>query len=130
MKSKAFRIAFPRKSRLGIFLSLAITASLLTPLVPGAFSAGVASAPAPAPRAAVRPAAFAIAPSITATKTDAFPSHPSGKAEAGDTITYTVQINNSGTDATGVVYSDTVDPNTTFVPGSVTTTPVAVDDTY
>ena len=45
MKSKAFCLAFPRKSRLGTLLSLAITASLLTPLVPGAFSAG-----APAPR--------------------------------------------------------------------------------
>src|SRR5215216_5548667 len=102
MKSKAFRIAFPRKSRLGTFLSLAVTVSLLTPLVPGAFSAGGAGAPVPAPRAAVSPAAFAVAPSITATKADAFPSHPSGKAEPGDAITYTVQINNSGTDATGV----------------------------
>src|SRR5215207_6370329 len=130
MISKAFWTAFPRNSRLGTFLSLAITASLLTPLVPGAFSAGNASAPAPAPRAAAQPAAFAVVPLITATKSDAFPSHPSGKAEPGDTITYTVQINNSGTDATGVVFSDTVDANTTFVPGSVTTTPVAVDDTY
>src|SRR5829696_3612650 len=126
MKSKAFCLAFPRKSRLGTFLSLAITASLLTPLVPGAFSA---AAPAPAPRAAVSPAAFSVAPLITATKSDAFPSHPSGKAEAGDTITYTVQISNSGTDATGVVFSDTVDPNTTYG-GSFMTTPVAVDDTY
>ncbi len=130
MKSKAFRLAFPRKSRLATLLSLAITASLLTPLVPGAFSAGGAGAPAPAPRAAAQPAAFAVAPLITATKSDAFPSHPSGKAEPGDTITYTVQINNSGTDATGVVFNDTVDANTTFVPGSITTTPVAVDDTY
>lgn len=130
MKSKALRLAFPRKSRLATFLSLAITASLLTPLVPGTFSAGSASAPAPAPRAVAQPAAFAVAPLISATKSDAFPSHPSGKAEPGDTITYTVQINNSGTDATGVVFNDTVDANTTFVPGSITTTPVAIDDTY
>ncbi|HEX8149554.1 MAG TPA: PxKF domain-containing protein [Pyrinomonadaceae bacterium] len=128
MKSKAFCLAFPRKSRLRTFLSLAITATLLTPLVPGAFSAG---APAPAPRAAVSPATFAVAPSITATKSDAFPDPDNdGKAVPGDTITYTVQINNGGTDATGVVYSDTVDANTTFVPGSVTTTPVAMDDSY
>src|SRR5215207_7097660 len=130
MKSKAFCLAFPRKSRLATFLSLAITVSLLTPFVPGAFSAGSTNAPAPAPRAAVSPAAFAVAPLITATKTDAFPSHPSGQAEPGDTITYTVQINNGGTDATGVVFNDTVDANTTFVPGSITTTPVAIDDTY
>src|SRR5215212_5902859 len=102
MKSKAFCLAFPRKSRLGTFLSLALTASLLTPLVPGAFSAGNAAAPAPAP--------FAVAPLITATKSDAFPDPDmDGKAVPGDTITYTVQIANSGSDATGVVFSDTVD---------------------
>ncbi len=131
MKLKASRLAFPRKSRLATFLSLAITASLLTPLVPGAFSAGSASAPAPAPRATAQPAAFAFAPLITATKKDAFPDPDNdGNAAPGATITYTVQINNSGTDATGVVFNDTVDANTTFVPGSITTTPVAIDDTY
>src|ERR1044072_6593287 len=106
MKSKAFRLAFPRKSRLGTFLSLAITASLLTPLVAGASSAGSPSAPAPAPRADAQHAAFAVAPLITATQSDPFPSQPSGKAEPGDTITYTVQINNSGPDATGVIFND------------------------
>src|SRR5215218_563149 len=130
MKSKAFCLAFPRKSRLGTFLSLALTAALLTPFVPGAFSAGGANAPAPAPRAAVRPAAFAVAPSITATKTDAYPDPDNdGKAVPGDTITYTVQIDNSGTDATGVVFNDTVDANTTWN-GAFTTTPVAIDDSY
>jgi trimeric autotransporter adhesin len=130
MTPKAIRIAFPRKSRLGTILSIAITLSFLTPLVPAAFSAGRAGSPlVGAPRATTRAAALAVAPIITATKSDAFPSHPSGKAEPGDTITYTVQINNSGTDATGVVFNDTVDANTTLVPG-FTTTPVAIDDTY
>src|SRR5215204_645814 len=130
MTPKALRIAFPRKSRLVTFLSLAISLSLLTPLVPATFSAGSAGAPpVGSPRATTRAAALAVAPIITATKSDAFPSHPSGKAEAGDTITYTVQINNSGTDATGVVFNDTVDANTTLVPG-FTTTPVAIDDSY
>lgn len=129
MKSKAFRLALPRKSRLATLLSLVVTASLLTPFVPGALSASGAGSPISAPRAAVRPAAFAVAPLITATKTDAFPSHPSGQAEPGDTITYTVQINNNGTDATGVVFSDTVDSNTTWN-GVFTTTPVAINDTY
>ncbi|HEY0172908.1 MAG TPA: PxKF domain-containing protein [Pyrinomonadaceae bacterium] len=126
MTPKAYRIAFPRKFRLGTFLSLAISLSLLTPLAPavvGAAGAGV-------PRAATR-AALAVAPLISATKTDAFPDPDNdGKAVPGDTITYTVQINNGGTDAAGVVFGDTVDPNTTFVPGSVTTTPVAIDDAY
>jgi len=128
MKPKAFRIAFPRKSRLRTLLSLAVTASMLTPLVPAAFGAG---APAPAARTAFNPAAYAVAPSITATKTDAFPDPDNdGRAVPGDTITYTVQITNNGTDATGVTFSDMVDGNTTFVPGSVTTTPIAFNDTY
>src|ERR1044072_3234696 len=130
MNTKAYRIAFLRKSRLATFLSLAISLSLLTPLVPGTFSAGAGAPRAVGSLAAARAATFAVAPLISATKQDAFPSHPSGKAEPRDTITYTVQVTNSGTDATGVVYSDTVDPNTTFVPGSITTTPVAIDDSY
>jgi uncharacterized repeat protein (TIGR01451 family) len=124
MTTKAFRIAFPRRTRLGTFLSLAISLSLLTPLAPAALGS------ASTPRAATR-AALAFAPLITATKTDAFPDPDNdGKAVPGDTITYTVQIDNNGTDAAGVVFSDTVDPQTTFVPGSVTTTPVAIDDAY
>ncbi|MFL6332333.1 MAG: beta strand repeat-containing protein [Pyrinomonadaceae bacterium] len=107
-----------------MFLSLALVSSLLTPLVPAAFGAG-------APGAAVNPSAVAVVPAITATKSDAFPDPDNdGRAVPGDTITYTVQINNNGTDATGVVYSDTVDANTTFVPGSITTTPIAINDTY
>ena len=124
MTPKAYRIVFPRKSRLGTFLSLALSLSLLTPLVPAA--AGAAGVPRAAPRAAL-----AFAPLISATKADAFPDPDNdGRAVPGDTITYTVQIDNNGTDAAGVVFGDTVDPNTTFVPGSVTTTPVAIDDTY
>lgn len=131
MTTKALRMAFQRKSRLGTFLSLALAASLLTPFVPAVFSAGSTNAPAPAPRAVFQPAALIVAPLITATKSDAFPDPDSdGKAVPGDTITYTVQVNNSGTDATGVVFNDTVDANTTFVAGSITTTPVAFDDTY
>lgn len=126
MTPKAYRIAFPRKSRLGTFLSLAISLSLLTPLAPAVVGAASAGVPRAAPRAAL-----AYAPLITATKTDAFPDPDNdGKAVPGDTITYTVQINNNGSDATGVVFSDTVDPQTTFVPGSVTTTPIAIDDAY
>jgi uncharacterized repeat protein (TIGR01451 family) len=74
------------------------------------------------------------APTVTASKTDAVPASGDadndGLADPGDTIRYTVTINAGGMDATGVTFTDTVDPNTTFVPGSLTATPVAVDDSY
>jgi methionine-rich copper-binding protein CopC len=72
-----------------------------------------------------------LAPAITATKVDSF-SDPdaNGKAEPGDTITYDVNITNSGTDATGVNFSDTIDPNTTLVGGSLKVSPLAFADTY
>ncbi|HZB44396.1 MAG TPA: Ig-like domain-containing protein, partial [Pyrinomonadaceae bacterium] len=72
-----------------------------------------------------------LAPSLTATKVDSF-SDPDndGKAEPGQTITYTVTITNNGTDATNVVFNDTVDANTTLVPGSVSTQPIAANDSY
>jgi uncharacterized repeat protein (TIGR01451 family) len=73
-----------------------------------------------------------LVPSLTVTKTDSFSdSDGDGKAEPGDTITYTVTISNNGTsDATNVTLSDTVDPNTTLVPGSVRTQPLAANDSY
>ncbi|MFL6228993.1 MAG: Ig-like domain-containing protein, partial [Pyrinomonadaceae bacterium] len=59
-------------------------------------------------------------PIITATKRDSFPDpNADGLADPGETITYTVQITNSGTaPATGVTLSDIIDPNTTLVPSS------------
>jgi uncharacterized repeat protein (TIGR01451 family) len=53
-----------------------------------------------------------------------------GKADPGDTLKYTVQIGSSGQDATGVTFTDTVDPNTTFVGGSLAASPVATNDTF
>jgi methionine-rich copper-binding protein CopC len=70
-------------------------------------------------------------PTITATKVDSFPDPDgNGKAEPGDAITYDVNISNSGTDATGVNFSDTIDPNTTLVGGSLKVSPLAFADTY
>ena len=74
-----------------------------------------------------------LAPTVTASKTDALVptgNNGDGKADPGDTINYTVSITASGEDATGVAFDDTVDPNTAFVPGSLTVTPVAIDDSY
>ncbi len=74
-----------------------------------------------------------VLPNITATKRDTLTGdvNSNGIANPGDTLTYTVTITNSGsTDATGVVFSDMPDANTTLVPGSVTTSPIAINDSY
>ena len=69
---------------------------------------------------------------VTATKTDTLFTDVDldGKADPGDTLKYTVTINASGADATGVTFTDTVDPNTTFVAGTLMTTPLARNDSY
>src|SRR6185369_10941840 len=81
----------------------------------------------PGPRLAVPPP-----PTVTATKTDALFSDldNDGKADPGDTLKYTVTITATGADATGVQFTDTLDPNTTFVAGTLMTTPLARNDSY
>jgi CSLREA domain-containing protein len=51
-----------------------------------------------------------------------------GKADPGDTIAYTLTLtNSSGAAATGLAIANPLDPHTTFVPGSLNSTPVAFD---
>src|SRR4051812_38520064 len=79
-----------------------------------------------------------LPPTISATKSAVLDTTAGGDLNGnsvinpGDRLTYTVQINNIGTapDATGVNLSDTIDPNTTLVPGSFFASPIAVNDTY
>ncbi len=79
----------------------------------------------PAPPTPVLPAAVNIVATKTDNRTAAQTVGPT------NTINYTVVIQNPGTtDATGVVLSDTIDPNTTLVPGSIVSTPLANPDTY
>ncbi|MFP3942180.1 MAG: IPTL-CTERM sorting domain-containing protein [Thermoanaerobaculia bacterium] len=59
-------------------------------------------------------------PDLAATKTAEVPG--GGALRLGGTLGYTVVLTNSGGEATGVVFTDTVDPDTTVVPGSTTTT--------
>ncbi|MCA1618797.1 MAG: cadherin-like domain-containing protein, partial [Acidobacteria bacterium] len=132
------------------FISYLMLAGQVAPLAlaaaaPRAAAAPVSaatSAPRPAPASeAVAPANAArpepaplpfFAPTITATKVDAWDdtATPDGKAEPGQVVTYTVTITNTGPDpATGVQFSDAGDTNTSLVPGSVQTQPVAQADT-
>jgi uncharacterized repeat protein (TIGR01451 family) len=65
------------------------------------------------------------APNVTASKTAALQGDADGDgiADPGDTIRYTIVIQNSGDgNALGVSFDDTPDPNTNLVNGSVTTT--------
>lgn len=66
-------------------------------------------------------------PSITAIKT----VDKTVGAVSGDVLTYTVNItNNSGTNVNDLTFTDNIDINTTLVPGSVITSPVAENDAY
>jgi uncharacterized repeat protein (TIGR01451 family) len=72
-------------------------------------------------------------PVIEATKTDLLTVDIDADnfADPGDTIRYTNFVTNTGsTDATNVVFNDTIDSNTTLVPGSLRTTPIARHDQY
>ena len=73
-----------------------------------------------------------FAPTMTATKTDVLQvdNDLDLKADPGDTLRYTVVIGATGEDATGVTFTDTVDTDTAFVPGSLTTTPLARNDSF
>ncbi|MBO9613008.1 MAG: T9SS type A sorting domain-containing protein [Dyadobacter sp.] len=73
-----------------------------------------------------------LAPSITATNTYAITNNvgPSG-ASAGDELEYTVTISNGGPDPANVTaFTETIDANTTLVPGSIKASPIAQNDSY
>jgi hypothetical protein len=71
---------------------------------------------------------------ISATKTDTIIGDTlgDGKAQAGDTIKYTITVqNNSATEtATGVTLNDMVDPNTSIITDSIHAQPQARNDAY
>ena len=51
-----------------------------------------------------------------------------GQADPGDTINYTAILTNTGSDPTGLIsFNDFIDSHTTFVPGSIKSTPVCFD---
>ncbi len=68
-------------------------------------------------------------PIITATQDDGVPA--ATRKMVGETVTYTIQINSTGSnDATGVTLTDPTAANTSEVAGSLNVTSVARDDTY
>ena len=87
------------------------------------------SAPVPVPLSS---APMAVAPIISATKTDSFAdSDFDGKAEPGEIITYSITVTNTGPDpATNLTLNDTVDPNTTLIGASVHSTPIGFSDAF
>ncbi|HWS90419.1 MAG TPA: Ig-like domain-containing protein [Pyrinomonadaceae bacterium] len=114
-----------RPCNLRTFTALLVACVLLvTPVVPAATGTALASFnPAFAPATTI----------VSATKADSWDDSatPDGKAEPGQTLTYDVNVSNTGAaDATGVTFTDTIDPNTTLVPGSLRVSPLAFADAY
>jgi uncharacterized repeat protein (TIGR01451 family) len=123
----------PYLSNARVFTALLISfVILVTPVVPlvsaSAWRGGDVEANSFPPGGAFDPPSAII----TATKSDSFPDPDNdGKAEPGDTVTYDVNVSNTGaSDATGVTFNDTIDPNTTLVPGSLKVSPLAFADSY
>ncbi|MGE3466701.1 MAG: beta strand repeat-containing protein, partial [Pyrinomonadaceae bacterium] len=70
---------------------------------------------------------------VSASKTDVLFNDidGDGRVDPGDTIEYTATItNNTANPLTGTAFTDTIDGNTTLVPGSVTASPIAAPDSY
>jgi uncharacterized repeat protein (TIGR01451 family) len=73
------------------------------------------------------------APVVSATDSDTLQTdlNGDGKVNRGDTVRHTITITNTGIDdATGTAFTETIDTGTTMVPGSLKSTPVAIDDSY
>jgi hypothetical protein len=109
-------------------LALAANGPAARPAPRSAGNAG--SAATRATKAAAAPAPLApLAPAITATKTDNVAANAA--VNPGGQINYEVTVANSisGSEATNVQFSDTIDANTTLS-GSVTMSPLARNDSY
>lgn len=78
-----------------------------------------------------------LLPTMTADNNDTLVTDVDGdgRVDPGDTIQYTVTINNSagvgvGNDALGVTFSETLSNDTTLVGGSLNASPIAANDTF
>ncbi|HEU5097755.1 MAG TPA: Ig-like domain-containing protein, partial [Roseiflexaceae bacterium] len=114
---------------LRVIVLLALLMSNLAPLAAPSPIAAADLAGTSQPSQAPAPAAT----NVSATKTDSLlgDADGDGRADPGDTLRYTVAVSNTGTtDASNMVISDTLDPNTSLVAGSVRVSPLALGDTY
>lgn len=72
---------------------------------------------------------FGAQPELAVTKRDADLTGDAGVLALGDTIEYTIEVENVGTETvTGAVLTDTIPGNTSYVPGSTTLNGSAVPD--
>ncbi|MFN8429048.1 MAG: hypothetical protein U0V04_03640 [Spirosomataceae bacterium] len=69
-----------------------------------------------------------LLPTLQATKT--VEVNGGGSATIGSVLNYTIDINNTGTDATNVIFSDALSADLTFVALSLKATPIAANDNY
>ncbi len=113
----------PKLSRLRV---IAVFAFILSLVVLSALKYGFVSNAETTRQAAM------LVPTITATNVDAITTDVDGdgRADPGDTLEYTVTINNAGTDASNLQFNETLDANTTLVGGSVNTSPIAFNNTF
>jgi Bacterial Ig domain/Cadherin-like domain len=114
----------PKQPLIIILVAIFQPATVQSPAAALSKSSGGASVNSPPPP---------VATTITATKTDQVipDADNNGQAFPGETIKYTVTIQNTGSaDATNTVYNDLIDPNTTFTPGSLKMTPLAFANNY
>ncbi|HMX28931.1 MAG TPA: Ig-like domain-containing protein, partial [Blastocatellia bacterium] len=76
------------------------------------------------------PSAFLV-PNISVVKSAALATDVNGNTfiNPGDTLMYSVVVSNTGTDATGVVFTDQLNGNLTLA-NTPTASPIAVNDTY
>ncbi|MEP7148788.1 MAG: Ig-like domain repeat protein [Acidobacteriota bacterium] len=111
-----------RRRTIRFTLSLIISAAVSVGILWGMFTSN-----------AFESAGQAVAPVISATKADALFTDVDGdgRADPGDTLSYTVVIGNTGPDsATSTVFTDTLPNSLTLVPGSVNASPIGFDDSY
>ncbi len=86
---------------------------------------GALAEPAPQP-IAPPPAVSDVTATLTATLTGTA-NNGDGKADPGDTISYTAVLSSSGAGATGLSFSNPLDSHTTIVGGTLNSTPVTFD---